>query len=370
MHWKLKVLVVLLWEVNDRFSSGDLYAIEMILQDEHGDRIQASICSFVLKQFKSDIKERGLFLSILRSDNQPVVVVLQLIRVHKFQDYFLFMIETLTESLILFHSKVTLCWMIYLMALYKYRIQVTIMDGTGSISLMNWDTDAMSLIGKSANDLKEELLQNTGNDDDPSYPMELNNILQRKFIFKVIVKNKNIQNHDEVYNVVKILDDKDLIKKCSPNESDTSRDHHFTNFEESYAEKNYKLTSYVALLFTNEGPLFLQRTGSRGDSINRNHAEIVQDLKQMLDDQNVLTKSFRMVRDRFQEDSHTNVRLKLIGKRNYDGRRYNLPTISEVAALVVGDFEVSRYDRDIVVETQSGLLQRINELNTSYLALQ
>ncbi|KAF3612324.1 hypothetical protein FXO38_36902, partial [Capsicum annuum] len=78
MHWKLKVLVVRLWEVNDRFNPGALYAIEMILQDEHGDRIQASICSFVLKQVKSDIKERGLFLSILRSDNQPVVVVLQL----------------------------------------------------------------------------------------------------------------------------------------------------------------------------------------------------------------------------------------------------------------------------------------------------
>ncbi|KAM3249327.1 hypothetical protein P3L10_011096 [Capsicum annuum] len=123
---------------------------------------------------------------------------------------------------------------------YRYRIQVTVMDGTGSISLMIWDTNAMSLIGKSTNDLKEKLLQNTGNDDDPSYPMELNNILQRKFIFKVIVKNENIQNHDEVYSVVKNLDDEDLIKKFSPNESDTSRDHHFTNSEELYAEKDYK----------------------------------------------------------------------------------------------------------------------------------
>ncbi|KAM3326850.1 hypothetical protein P3S67_001976 [Capsicum chacoense] len=77
-----------------------------------------------------------------------------------------------------------------------------------------------------------------------------------------------------------------------------------------------------------------------------------------------------MVRDRFQEDPHTNVRLKLIGKRNYDGKRYNLPIVSKIAALVVGDFEVSRCDRDIVVETQSELLQRINELNASYLALQ
>ncbi|KAM3201762.1 hypothetical protein P3L10_029386 [Capsicum annuum] len=34
----------------------------MILQDEHGDRIQASICSSVLKQLKSAIKERGLYV--------------------------------------------------------------------------------------------------------------------------------------------------------------------------------------------------------------------------------------------------------------------------------------------------------------------
>ncbi|KAM3374544.1 hypothetical protein P3S68_013258 [Capsicum galapagoense] len=108
---------------------------------------------------------------------------------------------------------------------------------------------------------------------------------------------------------------------------------------------------------------------SRGESINKNHAKIVQNLKQMLDEHNVLINSFRMVRDRFQEDSHTNVRLRLIGKQNYDGRRYNFLTISEVSALVVGDFEVSRCDRDIVVETKFGLLQKINELNASYLAL-
>ncbi|KAM3362668.1 hypothetical protein P3S68_017522 [Capsicum galapagoense] len=77
-----------------------------------------------------------------------------------------------------------------------------------------------------------------------------------------------------------------------------------------------------------------------------------------------------MVRERFQEDTHSNVRLRLIGKRNYAGRRYNLLSILEVAALVVGDFEVSRYDRDIVLETQTRQLQRINELNVAYLSLQ
>ncbi|OIT31337.1 hypothetical protein A4A49_61084, partial [Nicotiana attenuata] len=77
----------------------------------------------------------------------------------------------------------------------------------------------------------------------------------------------------------------------------------------------------------------------RGKSNNQLHAEIVNDLKQVLDEHNVLAKSFRMVRDRFQVDRSSNVRLRLIGKRGTSGRRYNLPTVSEVAALVVGDFE-------------------------------
>ncbi|KAM3319576.1 hypothetical protein P3S67_006776 [Capsicum chacoense] len=71
----------------------------------------------------------------------------------------------------------------------------------------------------------------------------------------------------------------------------------------------------------------------------------------MLDDTNVLAKTFRMVRDRFQENDCSNVKLILIEKRGTNGRRYNLPIISEVAALVVGDIDVSRSDRDIIIET-------------------
>uniref|UniRef100_A0A1U7WS63 Uncharacterized protein LOC104230347 n=1 Tax=Nicotiana sylvestris TaxID=4096 RepID=A0A1U7WS63_NICSY len=103
---------------------------------------------------------------------------------------------------------------------------------------------------------------------------------------------------------------------------------------------------------------------------NELHAEIVNDLKQMLDDNNVLAKSLRMVRDQFQEDRTSNVRLRLIGKRGSDGRIYNLPTVSEVAALIVGDFEQTKSNRNIIVESQSGQLQRINEFNASYLGLQ
>ncbi|XP_073045977.1 uncharacterized protein [Primulina eburnea] len=90
----------------------------------------------------------------------------------------------------------------------------------------------------------------------------------------------------------------------------------------------------------------------------------------MLDENNVLVKSFRMTKERMKEERRSDVKLKLIGRRCGDGRRYSLPSASEVAALIVGDFDESLGDRDILVETQTGKLKRINELNPAYLALQ
>ncbi|XP_020962284.1 uncharacterized protein LOC107606362 isoform X4 [Arachis ipaensis] len=108
----------------------------------------------------------------------------------------------------------------------------------------------------------------------------------------------------------------------------------------------------------------------RGEDKKEIHEDIVRDLKKMLDERNVLVKAFRMVKDSVAKDSNTTVKLRLIGKREKDGRRYNLPSTDEVAALIVGDFDIDKTDRDIVVETQSGRLQRINQLNPAYLGLQ
>lgn len=104
--------------------------------------------------------------------------------------------------------------------------------------------------------------------------------------------------------------------------------------------------------------------------INKLHAEIVYDLKTMLDENNVLVKSFRMAKERIVDHGNSHVKLKLIGSRSKDARTYNLPSVSEVAALVVGDFDESMGNRDIIIETHTGNLKRINELHASYLALQ
>ncbi|XP_052623312.1 uncharacterized protein LOC111879408 [Lactuca sativa] len=70
------------------------------------------------------------------------------------------------------------------------------------------------------------------------------------------------------------------------------------------------------------------------------------------------------------KNPEVDMKLRLIGRREQDGRTYNLPTASEVAALIIGDISDSIEKRDIVVQTKDGSLQRISELHPSYLPLQ
>ncbi|XP_019184988.1 PREDICTED: uncharacterized protein LOC109179967 [Ipomoea nil] len=100
------------------------------------------------------------------------------------------------------------------------------------------------------------------------------------------------------------------------------------------------------------------------------HEEIVKDIQQALDANNVLVKSFRMARSEIDKNPVAEVKIKLLGKRSKDARTYNLPQVSEVAALIVGDIDANIGERDILVETKSGLLQRISELNPAYLPMQ
>ncbi|XP_030965687.1 uncharacterized protein LOC115986620 [Quercus lobata] len=61
---------------------------------------------------------------------------------------------------------------------------------------------------------------------------------------------------------------------------------------------------------------------------------IVQILLKTLDENNILVKTFRMARDRFKDSDMHNVRLLLIGSQSSDGREQNIPTCSEVAAII------------------------------------
>ena len=100
------------------------------------------------------------------------------------------------------------------------------------------------------------------------------------------------------------------------------------------------------------------------------HPSLIEELLSLMDEQNKLVKSFRMVRDFCVQNDNVHVRLRLFRNRNFDARTYNVPDVDEIDALIVGDFEDSEDGRDIVVKEKGGLLQRIHETHSKYIPLQ
>ncbi|CAI0558239.1 unnamed protein product [Linum tenue] len=88
----------------------------------------------------------------------------------------------------------------------------------------------------------------------------------------------------------------------------------------------------------------------------------------MLDQTNELVKTFRRIRQELQQSSTINVHLRIfeMASRN---RQYDLPTSSNMAALIPGDFVAYRNGRDIIVNHQDEGMKRISSLNPKFEAL-
>lgn len=86
------------------------------------------------------------------------------------------------------------------------------------------------------------------------------------------------------------------------------------------------------------------------DDSDNIRSTIVTELRDMLDSFNNYVKTYKTVRDKYTDCEQNQIRLRMLRKRNNDGRRYSLPTTSEVAALIVGDFDLGDCERDVVVE--------------------
>jgi hypothetical protein len=81
-------------------------------------------------------------------------------------------------------------------------------------------------------------------------------------------------------------------------------------------------------------------------------------------------KTNRMARDHLSDDESEYFVIRLIGAKEDDPIQYNLPTTDELAMLIVGDFSLDTFKRDIVIETRSNELKRISSLHLAYMALQ
>ncbi|CAN1274844.1 ATP-dependent DNA helicase PIF1 [Linum perenne] len=103
---------------------------------------------------------------------------------------------------------------------------------------------------------------------------------------------------------------------------------------------------------------------------NRIRETIVEELGHMLDEHNNLVKAFRYARNRLNAGDVTSVKLRLLAARTMDGREYDLPTVDELAGLIVDETGDNYYQPDIIVEHQSAELQRLHFSHPSLMALQ
>lgn len=88
--------------------------------------------------------------------------------------------------------------------------------------------------------------------------------------------------------------------------------------------------------------------------------DIVLGLIQMLDEHNCLCRFFRKARDRYEANQVEDLTIRLVGQKG-KGRQYDLPQVSEVAGLIVGDLTATTGYRDVVLQLQSTQLQEISD---------
>jgi hypothetical protein len=121
---------------------------------------------------------------------------------------------------------------------------------------------------------------------------------------------------------------------------------------------------------TNEVKNRIESLGSDDGPKGSLDPSVVGALMKMLDDHNPFVKKFRIVKERLEVYPEDNFIIRLVGAREGDPIQYNLPTTDDFAMLVVGDFSLDTFKRDIIIETRSKELKRISALHPAYMALQ
>lgn len=98
--------------------------------------------------------------------------------------------------------------------------------------------------------------------------------------------------------------------------------------------------------------------------------DIVAALIDMLNTHNPIVQLFRTARDRIVGSAPDKYVIRLFGEPDKHGDIFSAPVASEVVGLVVGDVGQSDGGRDLIVEDQSGQLQRVDEKHRKFMAMQ
>ncbi|KAL3616591.1 hypothetical protein CASFOL_039981 [Castilleja foliolosa] len=102
------------------------------------------------------------------------------------------------------------CRKSYKGGIYRYKVQLEVLDSTANASLLCWDREAERLIGRPCHDLRVDMLEK----QEPfiDIPEDLAKLIDQTVLFKVNVKHYQINNESSVFTVVKLYTDPDLVK--------------------------------------------------------------------------------------------------------------------------------------------------------------
>ncbi|CAH1431647.1 unnamed protein product [Lactuca virosa] len=91
----------------------------------------------------------------------------------------------------------------------KYIIPINVQDHTGTIGFTLFDREAKRLLDISAYELKK--LHEEVGDSMQLFPNQMNVLKNRKFAFLVDITSYNVNNYNNIYSVVKITEDVDIV---------------------------------------------------------------------------------------------------------------------------------------------------------------
>ncbi|KAK5797129.1 hypothetical protein F5H01DRAFT_400941 [Linnemannia elongata] len=97
--------------------------------------------------------------------------------------------------------------------------------------------------------------------------------------------------------------------------------------------------------------------------------DIIDTLQRLMYAYNPYAQILKTVGERVRDDNSSILGLKLICRRGADARRYNRPTVDEVAAILPSGSMDAPEDRDIVVQLRNDKLRRVSALHPAYFPL-
>ena len=132
---------------------------------------------------------------------------------------------------------------------------------------------------------------------------------------------------------------------------------------------NFETPSQFAQIYIYDTDHELQNRSNATPNFNLD-STILAELQQMLHDINPYVNIFRQAGNLLKQNPLLDLKLVITNNRTKDSRRYNTPSASEVAAIMIGDGqETENQNRDIILQPHEGGIQRISEIHRAYTPL-